>query len=101
MTVVVVLRHLGSSPSWRHVVAALASGVATGSYIVEFDVPAYPGLYPSFPVFFPMLRPEGLRAFHKQLAVTTNNTKNFTSSFGYLIVELAHPIYQSAPQQSV
>ena len=31
----------------------------TGSYIVEFSMPAYPGLYPSFLVAFPFL---GLRA---------------------------------------
>ena len=50
-----------------------------GSYIVEFDVPAYPGLYPSFPVFFPIPRPKGLRAFYKQLAATTNYKKDHTS----------------------
>ena len=66
-----------------------------GSYIVEFNVPAYPGLYPSFPVFSPILRPKGLRAFHKQLAATTNNTENFTSSFGYFIV------YTSLPPSSL
>ena len=48
-------------------------------------MPAYPGLYPSFLVFSPIPRPEGLRAFHKQLAATTNYTGSFTSSFGYLI----------------
>ena len=60
-------------------------GSGAGSYIVEFDVPAYPGLYPSFLVFLPIPRPKGLRAFHKQLAATTNHTGSFTSSFGYLI----------------
>ena len=59
-----------------------------GSYIVEFDMPAYPGLYPSFLVFLPIPRPKGLRAFHKQLAATTL-TRGFTSSFGYLIMGLA------------
>ena len=57
-----------------------------GNYIVEFDVPAYPGLYPSFLVFFPILRPKGLRAFYKQLAATTNYIKSFISSFKYLIM---------------
>ena len=60
-----------------------------GSYIVEFNVPAYPGLYLSFLVFFPILRPKGLRAFHKQLAATTNYTGDYTSSFGYFIMGLA------------
>ena len=66
----------------------LGSHMSAGSYIVEFDMPAYPGLYPSFPVFFPIPRPKGLRAFHKQLAAT-NLTGGFTSSFGYLIMGLA------------
>ena len=51
-------------------------------------MPAYPSLYPSFPVFFPILRPKGLKAFHKQLAVTTL-TGDHTNSFGYFIMELA------------
>ncbi len=72
----------------------LATPAGAGSYIlasntVEFNVPAYPGLYPSFLVFFPILRPKGLRAFHKQLAATTNYTGDHTSSFGYLIMGLA------------
>ena len=29
-----------------------------GSYIVEFNMPAYPGLYPSFLVFVPKPRPK-------------------------------------------
>src|SRR6266576_4753086 len=58
-----------------------------GSYIVEFDVPAYPGLYPSFLVFIPKPRPRGLGAFYKQLAATTL-TGGFTSSFGYLMMGL-------------
>ena len=60
-----------------------------GSYIVEFDIPAYPGLYPSFLVFLPIFRPKGLRAFHKQLAATTNYMGDHTSSFGYFIMGLA------------
>ena len=73
-------------PSYRGRVA-FDHGVlhVAGSYIVEFDVPAYPGLYPSFLVFFPILRPKGLRAFYKQLAATTNYIWSFTSSFGYFI----------------
>ena len=59
-----------------------------GSYIVEFDMPAYPGLYLSFQVVFPY-QAQGLGAFHKQLAATTNNTGNFTSSLGYFIMGLA------------
>ena len=62
-----------------------------GSYIVEFDVSAYPGLYPSFLVFFLILRPKGLRAFHKQLAATTNYIGSFTSSFGYFITGYPSP----------
>src|SRR6266702_7553860 len=59
------------------------SNCQAGSYIlasniVEFDMPAYPGLYPSFPVFFPIRRPKGLRVFHKQLAATTTYMGNFT-----------------------
>ena len=71
--------------SYKGVVAASC----IGSYIVEFDVPAYLGLYPSFLVVFPYQawRPV---AFHKQLAATTNNIGNFTSSFKYFIVGLAH-----------
>ena len=65
------------------------------SYIVEFDVPAYPGLYPSFLVFVPKPRPKGLGAFHKQLAATTL-TGDHTSSFGYLIMGY-WPKCQSAP----
>src|SRR5437016_10170213 len=61
-----------------------------GSYIVEFDVPAYPGLYPSFPVFVPKPRPKGLGAFYKQLAATTL-TGGFTSSFGYLMITSPPP----------
>ena len=57
-----------------------------GSYIVEFNMPAYPGLYPSFLVFFLILRPKGLRAFHKQLAATTNYIGDLTSSFKYFIM---------------
>ena len=70
-------------------------GGRAGSYRVEFDMPAYLGLYPSFLVVFPYQawRPV---AFHKQLAATTNNTGNFTSSFGYLIMGF-WPMYQSAP----
>ena len=52
-------------------------------------MPAYPGLYPSFLVFVLKPRPKGLGAFHKQLATTTNNTGNFTSSLRYLIIGLA------------
>ena len=40
-------------------------------------MPAYPGPYPSFLVFFLMPRPKGLGAFHKQLAAITL-TGNFT-----------------------
>ena len=59
----------------------------SGSYIVEFNVPAYPGLYPSFLVFLPIPRPKGLRAFYKQLAATTL-TGGSMSSFGYFIMGL-------------
>jgi hypothetical protein len=52
-------------------------------------MPAYPGLYPSFLVVFPYQARRPV-AFHKQLAATTNNTGNFTSSVEYLIVGLAH-----------
>ena len=45
--------------------------VPAGSYIVEFDMPAYPGLYLSFRVALPY-QAQGPRAFHKQLAATTN-----------------------------
>ena len=38
---------------------AISFATRTGSYIVEFGIPAYPGLYPSFLVAFPFL---GLRA---------------------------------------
>ena len=80
--------------------ARFAAGWAeAGSYIVEFDMPAYPGLYPSFLVVFPYQARRPV-AFHKQLAATTNNTGNFTSSFGYLIMGF-WPIYQSAPQQFI
>ena len=78
--------------SYKGVVAASC----IGSYIVEFDVPAYPGLYSSFIIYFLILRPKGLRAFHKQLTTTNNNIGNFTSSFRYLIMGF-WPIYQSAP----
>ena len=44
---------------------------AAGSYIVEFNVPTYLGLCPSFLVFFLIPRPKGLGAFYKQLAATT------------------------------
>jgi hypothetical protein len=64
------------------------SRLLAGSYIVKFNVPAYPGLYPSFLVFVLKPRPKGLGAFHKQLAATTL-TGGFTSSFGYLIMGLA------------
>jgi hypothetical protein len=50
-------------------------------------MPAYPGLYPSFPVYFLIPRFKGLGAFHKQLAATTL-TGGLTSSFGYLIMGL-------------
>ena len=33
--------------------ASKAAFDLAGSYIVEFDMPAYPGLYPSFLVVFP------------------------------------------------
>src|SRR6266550_1079552 len=59
--------------------------IRAGSYIVEFNVPTYLGLYPSFLVFFLIPRPKGLGAFYKQLAATTIQTGSFTSSFGYLI----------------
>ena len=72
-------------PTLGLLVCSPAGRPGAGSYIVEFDVPAYPGLYPSFLVFLPIPRPKGLRAFLKQLAATTNYTGNFTSSFGYLI----------------
>ena len=36
----------------------LGSRTSAGSYIVEFDVPAYLGLYLSFPVFIPKPRPK-------------------------------------------
>ena len=61
-------------------------------------MPAYPGLYPSFLVVFPY-RARRPVAFHKQLAATTNNTGNFTSSFGYLIVCTSLPpssLYKSS-----
>ena len=74
--------------------------VGAGSYIVEFDVPAYPGLYPSFLVFVLKPRPKGLGAFHKQLAATTNYMGDYTSSFGYLIMGY-WPKCQSAPQRPV
>ena len=80
-------------PVLRVLVFALASHIRTlgyllgplpsrasllaGSYIVEFDMPAYPGLYPSFLVVFPF-QAQGPRAFYKQLAATTNYTGNFT-----------------------
>jgi hypothetical protein len=41
------------------VVDAFLLGFRAGSYIVEFGMPAYLGLYPSFLVAFPYL---GLRA---------------------------------------
>jgi len=47
---------------------------------VEFTMPAYPGLYLSFPVLCPN---------YKQLAATTNYTGILTSSYGYLIMGLA------------
>ena len=52
-------------------------------------MPAYPGLYPSFLVVFPYQAQRPV-AFHKQLAATTNNMGNFTSSFEYFIVGLAY-----------
>ena len=58
-----------------------------GSYIVEFDVPTYPGLYPSFLVFILKPGPKGLGAFYKQLAATTL-IGGLTSSFRYLIIGL-------------
>ena len=71
---------------------ALTSSLGrAGSYIVEFDMPAYPGLYPSFLVIFPYQARRPI-AFHKQLAATTNNTGNFISSFGYLIMGI-WPMY--------
>jgi hypothetical protein len=50
-------------------------------------MPAYPGLYPSFLVYFPIPRSKGLGAFHKQLAAITL-TGGLTSSFGYFIMGL-------------
>jgi len=47
MTVVVVLRHLGSLPLWRHAVAALISGAANSSdaaLIVLFGILSGPGV---------------------------------------------------------
>ena len=58
---------------------------------------AYPGLYPSFLVVFPYQAQRPV-AFHKQLAATTNNTGNFISSFGYLI--MGYP-YTSLPLSSL
>jgi len=58
-----------------------------GSYIVEFDMPTYPGLYPSFLVYFLIPKSKGLGAFYKQLAVTTL-MGGLTSSFRYLIMGL-------------
>jgi len=49
MTVVVVLRHLGSLPLWRHAVAALASGAANSSnaaLIALFGILSGPGALP-------------------------------------------------------
>ena len=57
-------------------------------------MPAYLGLYPSFLVFFLILRPKGLRAFHKQLAATTNYIRSFTSSFRYLITGYLRQVTQ-------
>ena len=70
---------------------ACSAAIAAGNYIVEFNVPAYPGLHPSFLVFFLILRPKGLRAFHKQLAATINYIGSFTSSFEYLITGYLSP----------
>jgi len=58
-----------------------------GSYIVEFDVSAYLGLYPSFLVYFLIPKSKGLGAFYKQLAATTL-MGGLTSSFRYLIMGL-------------
>ena len=68
--------------------SSVVSAMRSGSNIVEFDVPAYPGLYPSFLVFVLKPRSKGLGAFYKQLAATTL-TGGFTSSFGYFIMGLA------------
>ena len=46
---VVTLKHLGSSPLWRHAVAALASGVAIASaaaLIASFRILSGPGALP-------------------------------------------------------
>jgi len=80
-----------SCPRWarrRQVVIYTSSTNNT----VEFPIPAYPGLYLSFPVLCPN---------YKQLAATTNRTGILTSSYGYLIIGLAQVKYQSAPQQSI
>jgi len=71
---------------------------AAGSYIVEFNMPAYPGLYPSFLVYFPIPKSKGLGAFYKQLAATTL-IGGLTSSFRYLIMGL--PKHQSTPPRSI
>ena len=57
----VSLYRLSSLESWlfiyfllaRHWPAIRAAHYAVGSYIVEFNMPAYLGLYPSFLVFSP------------------------------------------------
>ena len=52
-------------------------------------MPTYLGLYLSFLVVFPYQAQRPV-AFHKQLTATTNNTRNFTSSFRYFIEGLAY-----------
>ena len=42
-----------------------------GSYIIEFNMLIYLGLYFNFLVFFLMPKPKGLGAFYKQLATIT------------------------------
>ena len=70
---------------WSFRLGAASALKSAGSYIVEFNIPAYPGLYPSFLIFIPKPRPKGLGAFHKQLAATTL-IGGLTSSFKYLIM---------------
>ena len=75
-------------------IVGVISGSIVSSYIVEFNMPTYLSLYPSFLVFLLISRPKGLRAFHKQLAATTL-MGDFTSSFRYFI--LAHLYYLKPP----
>ena len=73
----------------------LEAGCLVGSYIlasniVEFNIPAYLGLYPSFLVLWS----QSISSWLLPPIIG-----GFTSSFRYLIIVL--PKYQFAPQQSI